>query len=788
MNDRTLEKLEFHKILALLAKECATAMGKQKVAELKPVREIDRVREWQEATSEAKTILRLNPLFHLGGIFDIRQDIEMAEKNGTLDGSKLLEIMTTCQSARRIKLILTQMKESYPIVQAIGSEIAFLNSLETAIEEAVGDDGQVLDGASGELSDLRRKIRVTAGRIKDKMDGIIKNPNQNKYLQDPIITIRNDRYVVPVKQEYRNQVPGLIHDQSASGATLFIEPMAVLEMNNDVKRLRAAEEEEMRRILRQLSRLVAMNGRELKYNLDALAQLDFIFAKGRLSTHWDGFAPKLNQEGRLHLKKARHPLLGDKAVPIDLLMEEELAAVIITGPNTGGKTVSLKIAGLFVLMAQAGLHLPVAEGSEAPVFHGVYADIGDEQSIEQSLSTFSSHMVNIVEILAKAGKNNLVLLDELGAGTDPVEGAALAMAVIDTLLQKGAKMIVTTHYSELKAYAYNHPKLANASVEFDIDTLRPTYRLLMGVPGRSNAFDIALSLGLSDRVIAKADEYMSKEAKEVQNFLANLETNRAAAERAKEEAESLKSRMEALEQQIKRRERELQQRESQMLDKARSRAESLLREKKREADALLAQLKDMLAQENARKQEELLRQAREKARRIDDMAPGWETPDFGGEKVEKLNPGDEVYIPRLKKNGTVLEVLNAGEVQIQAGIMKVKMSVKELRRPQGSQKETAKSRYSHLTAVKAKEAKSELDLRGLSGEEAKGELEKFLDDAFLGNLPSVRIIHGVGTGVLKKMVNEILQTHPHVLSHRLGGYYEGGAGVSIAQLRKEDEM
>ncbi len=468
-------------------------------------------------------------------------------------------------------------------------------------------------------------------------------------------------------------------------------------------------------------------------------------------------------------------------------MEEGLAGVVVTGPNTGGKTVSLKIAGLFALMAQAGLHLPVAGGSEVPVFRGVYADIGDEQSIEQSLSTFSSHMVNIVEILTKAGRNNLVLLDELGAGTDPVEGAALAMAIIDALLQKGTKMIITTHYSELKAYAYNHPKLANASVEFDVDTLSPTYRLLMGVPGRSNAFDIALGLGLPSQIVLKADEYMSKEAKEVQNFLANLESNRAAAEKARDEAEALKERMEALERDIRVRERALAEREGQILEKARERAERLVREKKREADALLAQLRGLVSKEDARKQEETMREGRERVKRIGAMAPEWEAPAYSGEPVGVLAPGDEVYIPRLKKNGTVLEVCNEKEVRVQAGIMKVKMPVRELRRPQASEREVAKTRHGQLAAAKAKEAKSELDLRGLSGEEAKMELEKFLDDAFLANLPQVRIIHGLGTGILKKMVYDTLKSHVQVKAQRLGGYYEGGAGVSIAQLHTEGE-
>ncbi|MBQ2764632.1 MAG: endonuclease MutS2, partial [Firmicutes bacterium] len=547
MNEKSLKKLEFDKIIGFLMNECSSPLGKEKAEQLLPHRDKVIVEGWQKETTEARNVLIYLPNFGMGPVKDIRESVALAKKNGILDGAHLRDIMITSRSGKRLKTTLGQTKEDYPIIKGLANRIVFINSLETAIEEAIGDDGEVLDSASVELADIRRKMRRTNDRIREKLDNLLRNSNTSQYLQENIITIRNDRYVVPVKQEYRNQVPGLVHDQSSSGATLFIEPMSVLDLNNDLRKLHGEEEAEVHRILTRLSGLVGANAAELKANLEIITELDFIFAKGKLSLKMNGFEPILNEEGIIHLKKARHPLLGDKAVPIDLEMNPELNGIIITGPNTGGKTVSLKIAGLFILMAQAGLHLPTSDRSEVGVFRGVYADIGDEQSIEQSLSTFSSHMVNIVDILAKAGRNNLVLLDELGAGTDPVEGAALAMAMIDTLMAKGVKVIVTTHYSELKAYAYNHPHLANASVEFDVDTLRPTYRLLMGVPGRSNAFDIALSLGVDKNVVLKADEYMSKEQKEVQDFLANLEEGRARTEKAKREAEDLKQRLETVE-------------------------------------------------------------------------------------------------------------------------------------------------------------------------------------------------------------------------------------------------
>lgn len=783
MNEKTFKKLEYDKILEILAKECSSTLGKALAEELVPSRDFGVVAARQRETTEARTILMLNPNFSLGGVRNIKDAIALAQKNGILDGSRLLEILSTSRAGKRIKISLTQMKEDFPIIKRLVNDIAFVNSLETAIEDAIADDGTILDSASPELAQIRRKIRSTQQRVKEKLDHLIHSPSHAKHLQEALVTIRNDRYVVPVRQEYRNEVPGLIHDQSASGATLFIEPMSVLDLNNDLKRLNSQETEEINRILMLLSALVMENAPELKENLRILTELDFIFAKGRLSLRWDAFEPNLNENGEIHLRKARHPLLGSRAVPIDLVMEPNLSGIIITGPNTGGKTVSLKIAGLFVLMSQAGLHLPTADRSSVGVFRGVYADIGDEQSIEQSLSTFSSHMVNIVEILSKAGKNNLVVLDELGAGTDPVEGAALAMAIIDTLLAKGAKVIVTTHYSELKAYAYNHSTLANASVEFDIDTLRPTYRLLMGIPGRSNAFDIALSLGINAPVIAKADEYMSKEAKEVANFLANLEEGRVETERAKEEAKELKRRLEAMEASMRSREEALQIKETRLLDKARERADRLVREKRHEADALVRELKEILNKENAKTKEETMREARTKLKKLQNISPEVEEPQYGGEALTKVSVGEDVYVPRLRKNAVVTEVISDKEVQIQSGIMKINMKLKELRKATQTEKEVAQSRHAKIASEKAKSIKSEIDLRGMTADEAQMELEKYIDDAAMANIGTIRIIHGLGTGVLKKMTYDLLKKHPRVDNQRLGGYYEGGAGVTIAEIK-----
>lgn len=783
MNEKSLKKLEYNKIIEFLAEECSSEAGKQKALALLPHREIEIVQQRQRETTETRNILMLMPDFSISGIKNINDSVALAKKNGLLDGGRLRDIMITSRSGKRLKITIGQMKEDYPIVKRMASGIVFINSLESAIEEAVGDDGEIMDSASVLLADIRRKMRRTNDRIREKLDNLLRNSNQNQYLQENIVTIRNDRYVVPVKQEYRNQVPGLIHDQSASGATLFIEPMSVLDLNNDLRKLKSEEEAEVLRILQRLSGLVADYSSELLANFEILSELDFMFAKGRLSLRMNAFEPLLNTDGEICLKNARHPLLGEKAVPIDLNMSQDLSGIIVTGPNTGGKTVTLKIAGLFVLMAQAGLHLPTSDRSKIGVFRGIYADIGDEQSIEQSLSTFSSHMVNIVEILSKAGRNSLVLLDELGAGTDPVEGAALAMSIIDRLITKGTKLIVTTHYSELKAYAFNHNQLVNASVEFDIDTLRPTYRLLMGIPGRSNAFDIALNLGIDKNIVLSADEYMSKEQKEVHDFLANLETGRAETEKAKREAVELKNRLESLEKDMAVREEQLRNKEANLIRKAEERADRLVREKRREADEALREIKMMLNDLSAKQREEVITKVKKKKKKIDDLQSVPQETIYGGERLNKVEKGDEVFIPRLNKNAVILEVVSKNEVLVQAGIMKVNMKLSELRAVNGKKEANSNTYQGHMKAAKARTVKNEISLRGMTADEAIEELSKFLDDACLANLTEIKIIHGLGTGVLKKTVYDYLKKEPRIAEQRLGGYYEGGAGVTIATLK-----
>ena len=558
---------------------------------------------------------------------------------------------------------------------------------------------------------------------------------------------------LPLIYDWRSPVSGLFYDYD-KGPASYQAPMG--ELSGEIT---AKWQYKIRR-------------GKLVYAFESDTKIDDEILKAELGSH-----------GEIQLKKARHPLLGEKAVPIDLDMDSELRGIIVTGPNTGGKTVTLKIAGLFVLMAQSGLHLPTSDRSSVSVFRGVYADIGDEQSIEQSLSTFSSHMVNIVDILAKAGRNNLVLLDELGAGTDPVEGAALAMAIIDTLMAKGVKAIVTTHYSELKAYAYNNPGLANASVEFDVDTLRPTYRLLMGIPGRSNAFDIALSLGVDKNVVLKADEYMSKEQKEVHDFLANLEEGRARTEKAKREAEELKAKLETVERDMARREKELKETEANLIRKAEERADRLVREKRREADEALREIKSMLSEVSAKEREKVMTVVKAKKKKIEDLASKPEETVYGGEKLKKVEKGDEVYIPRLNKNAVVLDIVSKNEVLIQAGIMKVTMRLSELRAVTNKKEDQSNTYQSHMKAAKARTVKNEVSLRGMTADEAEVELSKFLDDACLANLEEIKIIHGLGTGVLKKMVYDFLKKDHRVKEQRLGGYYEGGAGVTIAKLK-----
>jgi len=545
LQSRIFHVLEFNKVKEQLQKKVASSLGREKVANLIPSTQYEEVVKWQEATDEATTVLRLRGNVPLGGIFDVRPSVKRAEIGGTLSSNELLDVASTIYAARQVKQFIEQVVEDedlqLPIITEHIEKLMPLPEVEQTIKMSIDENGTVLDGASDQLRGIRQKLRSTESRIREKLESLIRSSSAQKMLSDAIVTIRNERFVIPVKQEYRSAYGGIVHDQSSSGATLFIEPQAIVTLNNELQEAKVKEKQEIERILIALTVQVAEVANELRQNVYLLGELDFMFAKGRYSHELKASKPKMNDRGYIKLVKAKHPLIAQEdVVANDIELGDQYTSIVITGPNTGGKTVTLKTLGLFTLMAQAGLQIPALDGSEMAVFKHVFADIGDEQSIEQSLSTFSSHMVNIVDILQKVDHESLVLFDELGAGTDPQEGAALAISILDQVYERGARVVATTHYPELKAYGYNREGVVNASVEFDIETLSPTYKLLIGVPGRSNAFEISRRLGLSAEVIERAKGYIGSETNKVENMIASLEDSRRQSEHELEEAEELR--------------------------------------------------------------------------------------------------------------------------------------------------------------------------------------------------------------------------------------------------------
>jgi DNA mismatch repair protein MutS2 len=784
LDGRTLKKLEFDKVIQMLADCCGSFLGKERAEKLTPSSDLDEVVSALEETSEAKEILRFNPGFTLGGVRDVRKEVERAALGAILEPEDFLDISGTCAASRKAKVFVSNLKGSYPLIMELSRDLGIFKSIETAVNEAVTADGGIADTASDQLFSLRKRMRTTQERIKEKLDSFIKSPHTAKYLQDNVITIRGDRYVIPVKQEYRAQVPGMIHDQSASGATLFIEPLAVLELNNDLKKLKAGEQQEIIAILKSLSRMVAKFHDELLATLEILGKLDFIFGKARLSYIMDGGIPKVNTNGNIRLICARHPLIKGNVVPIDVHLGKDFDAMVITGPNTGGKTVSLKTVGLLTLMGLAGLHIPVDDGTEISIFEKLFADIGDEQSIEQSLSTFSSHLVNIVQILSKANNKTLVLLDELGAGTDPTEGAALAMAILSYLQKAGVKVIATTHYSELKAFAYNHARIVNASVEFNVETLQPTYRLLLGVPGKSNAFEIARGLGLPEEVINQAGEFLTRDQVQVADLIANLEMDQRVSAQERKEAEMLRRELQEMKRRILEKETELHNREVEIIRKAQEESLRILKETRKEAELIFQELKTSLEAEAQKAQNESLRRAREKLNEKEEViSASLPEKKYLGQKPKTVVPGQMVEIPKLNQKGYVISQPNQdGELYIQAGILKIMVNLNDIRILEKTDQETGKTRTGHMRMEKIRSISSELDLRGKTVDEALEEVDKYLDDALIAGLNELRIIHGKGTGALRDAVTSFLKSHRQVKSYRLGGYNEGGSGVTVVSL------
>ena len=792
MNQKSLKVLEYNKIIDLLATKASSSLGLKYIEELVPKPDYEEVKEMLEETSEAQGILIKRGHVNLGGIQDISDSVKRAEIGAVLDPGSLLKISDNLRAARNLKRSLTPGEEedfNYPIIQSLSNALYVYRDIEEKIGNAIISEIEVSDNASPTLRSIRRGILQKNQSIRSKLNSIISSTTYQKYLQDAIISVRGDRFVIPVKAEYRSQVSGIIHDQSSSGATLFIEPMSIVEMNNELRKLKLDEQEEIERILAELTKMVGEVAGDILSNQVILGKLDFAFAKGKLSISMKAIEPILNEEKNINIKNGRHPLLdSDKVVPNNIYLGEDFDTLVITGPNTGGKTVTIKTVGLFALMTQSGLHIPADYGSSMCVYDNVFADIGDEQSIEQSLSTFSSHMTKIVGILDEVTSDSLVIFDELGAGTDPVEGAALAIAILEDVNMAGAKCIATTHYSELKNYALTKDRVENAAVEFDVNTLSPTYKLLIGVPGKSNAFEISKKLGLRDYIIERAKEFINTDNIELEDVLQNVEKNRIKAEQEKEEAEKLKKEIEEVKAEYDRKLEKLAISREKMMEKARAEAFSITRQAKEKADNILKELRsmemEMASKEKNKKIEALRKELADSMGNLQPSVKSMIVPKVSNKEIKDLKAGDEVKVITLNQDGTVVSVdKKKKEAVVQIGIMKMTLPFKALQIAQKDKKSIVTKSTRKIISSKSGSVKSEVDLRGMNLEEAIMEVDKYLDDACVAGLETVTIIHGVGTGVLKKGLQDVLKKNRHVKSQRPGQYGEGGMGVTIVEIK-----
>lgn len=785
MHQRVLKVLEFDKVKEQLIEFTSSSLGQDKVKGLIPSSDYDEVVKWQEETDEAAKVFRLKGNVPLSGIFNIRPHVKRAAIGGILSPGELVQVASTIRVSRHMKRFIEDMIDNdieLPLLGHYVSKIIVLADLDESIRNAIDEGGEVLDSASDTLRALRQQLRSNESRVREKLESMIRSSNAQKMLSDSIITIRNDRYVIPVKQEYRGHYGGIIHDQSSSGQTLFIEPQVIVQLNNQLQEIRVKEQLEIERILAELSAYTAEFEQELLTIVFVLAELDFMFAKARYANKIKASKPAMNQDGRITLFKARHPLIPkEEVVANDVMLGKDYTTIVITGPNTGGKTVTLKTVGLCVLMAQAGLQIPALDGSEVPVFDAVYADIGDEQSIEQSLSTFSSHMVNIVDILNKVDFNSLVLFDELGAGTDPQEGAALAISILDEVYRRGARVIATTHYPELKAYGYNREGVVNASVEFDVETLSPTYKLLLGVPGRSNAFEISKRLGLSENVIQNARNQISSDTNQIENMIASLEKSRREAENDRLEANDLLKNAEKLHKDIQNQMIEFYDQKDSMLEKAQEKAAELVEKAKAEAEYIIKDLRKLRLEKNAEVKEHELIEARKRLEEATPKVKKSATSLKINKKTHTFSPGDEVKVLTFDQKGILLEQTSDKEWQVQIGILKMKVNEKDLEYINTPKPKEVKP----VAVVKGKDfhVSLELDLRGERYENALMRVEKYIDDALLAGYPRVSIIHGKGTGALRQGVTEYLKNHRSVKRTRFGDAGEGGIGVTIVEFK-----
>jgi DNA mismatch repair protein MutS2 len=786
MDISVLKILEYHKIRAMLADKSSSIMGRELAEELVPTNELIEVERRIAETEEARGILDAISSIPLGGIRDIRSLLKRAEIGSVLAPDELVAVGSTLYASRRMKSFFMDMPVSLTILLGYAEKITVLRNVENFIENIVNEQGQIRDDASVELLHVRREIRLSQSRIKDKLDGILRSSEYQKYFQDALVTVRSDRYVIPIKQEYRNNFPGIIHDQSASGATVFIEPMAVVILNNEIKQLMSAEKNEVERILKSATEQIA-NVSEIMYiNCSMLANIDFAFAKAKLSLTMQATMPIINHNGYVNLRQARHPLIETAAVvPIDIYIGKKFNTLLITGPNTGGKTVTLKTLGLFALMTQAGLYIPANSGSEIAVFNNIFADIGDEQSIEQSLSTFSAHMTNLVRILKEISSQDLVLIDEIGAGTDPDEGAALAMSILEYLLVIGAKTIATTHYSELKTFAYSRQGIENASVEFDIQTLRPTYRLLIGIPGSSNAFAISRRLGLPVNIIEQAKQFIDKDHAEFETVLNALEEQKIAYDKLHEEVAEQEEALNILRERLANEESILAAKKHKILAKAQEEAESLLRKTRRDTEEIITELKAQFAVKSSSARQGIFDKNRKRLRESLDNLNEYDEDDsdlpIATAKI--LKPGMQVYVTTLKQKGIVVSI-GSHEVTVQLGIMKMNVAITDCRLVNDCTpvRKIGKDKNRDKNFMKIQDVARQIDIRGMMVDEAEYVLGKYIDDAIVAGLNTVLVIHGKGTGALRKGVRTYLKNHHYVRDISIGELNEGGDGATVVQL------
>lgn len=783
--------LELQKVLNRLSEMAVCTLTKERALKTEPSSNANEVERLLMETDEAFRMMIKKSAPPISPCTDIRGAIKRAQISAVLNPKELLNVAHVLRVTRGIESYTSEkdFNINFPILNLLRDRITLLRSVEEAVFAAILSEDEIADDASPALSSIRRKSKALGNKIRDVLSDMIKSTKYQKALQESFVTMRGDRYVLPVKAEHKSEVSGVVHDLSSSGQTLFIEPMAVVEINNEIRRLAAEESDEIERILAELSEQVSNHAEAILENFMALIDFDFAFAKGKLAYDMNAIMPKMNTKGIIDIKKGRHPLIDKKAVvPIDIYLGGEFDTLVITGPNTGGKTVALKTLGLFTLMAQSGLLVPAGSDTKMAVFGKVFADIGDEQSIEQSLSTFSSHMVNIVGILKEADDNSLILFDELGAGTDPTEGAALAVAILEYVKTSGAKTAATTHYSEIKIYALTMNRVENAACEFDLGSLRPTYKLLIGVPGKSNAFAISSRLGLSDYIIDRAREQLTAENVQFEDLISDLEKNRSEAETSKDEAQKYKREAEQVKIEIQRQKKELESQKQKLMDDARKEAKKVIENAKRETEQLIKELKEAAEEKDMAERQKAFENARQSLnKKKDALDDGISSAFINGKKPtntpKNLRLGQTVEISTLEQKGTVLTLPDSkGNLQIQSGIFKVTTHISTISAVEETSSKDAAKKYSQKITMGGRQIKPEVDVRGQNLEEAEDNVRKFLDDAMLSKLETVTIIHGKGTGVLRSGIHTMLKSYKGIKGFRLGKYGEGETGVTIVEL------